>query len=133
MITPARTSSSVLVLSYALVASTILFTVYGQIAIKWQVLQAGALPDGLVGKVVFVLKLLLNPWIISAFVAAFLAAVCWIGAMTKLELSQAYPFMALNFILVTLLAGWLFAEPVTWPKIAGLALIVVGLIVGSFR
>lgn len=133
MIMPSRTPPTILALSYTLVALTILFTVYGQIAIKWQVLQAGALPEGIAAKALFVLRLLLNPWIISAFVAAFLAAVCWIGAMTKLELSQAYPFMALNFILVTMLAAWLFAEPVTWPKIAGLALIVLGLIVGSFR
>ena len=122
-----------LTLSYLLVALTILFTVYGQIAIKWQVLQAGAPPGGMFGKAAFVLKLLLNPWIISALIAAFLAAVCWIGAMTKLELSQAYPFMALNFILVTLLAGWLFHEPVTWPKLAGLVLIVLGLAVGGLK
>lgn len=121
------------VASYALVALTIVFTVYGQIAIKWQVLHAGPLPSGPGAKVWFILRLLLNPWIISALAAAFLAAVCWIGAMTKLELSQAYPYMALNFILVTLLAAWLFAEPVTWPKLAGLGLIVAGIIVGSLK
>lgn len=118
-------------MSYLLVLLTILFTVYGQIAIKWQVLQAGPLPHDNGEKVLFVLRLLLNPWIISALFAAFLAAVCWIGAMTKLELSKAYPFMALNFILVTLFANLFFSEPVTWPKIAALALIVAGLMVGG--
>lgn len=119
--------------SYALVALTIVFTVYGQLAIKWQVLRAGPLPAATGDKVWFVLRLLLNPWILSALAAAFLAAVCWIGAMTRLELSEAYPYMALNFILVTFLAAWLFAEPVTWPKVAGLALIVLGLVVGSLK
>jgi multidrug transporter EmrE-like cation transporter len=118
-------------MSYFLVLLTILFTVYGQIAIKWQVLQAGALPPDASAKLWFVLRLLLNPWVISALLAAFLAAVCWIGAMTRLELSKAYPFMALNFILVTVFANLLFGEMVTWPKIAGLALVVLGLIVGG--
>jgi len=117
-------------LSYFLVVLTIAFTVYGQIVIKWQVLQAGALPLNS-GKLWFVLKLLLNPWVISALLAAFAAAVCWIGAMTKLELSKAYPFMALNFILVTLFANLLFNEPVTWPRVAGLVLVVLGLVVGG--
>lgn len=126
-----KSQPSAAALSYLLVALTILFTVYGQIAIKWQVLRAGALPDGMGAKALFVFKLLLNPWIISALAAAFLAAICWIGAMTKLELSQAYPFMALNFILITLLAGWFFSEPITWPKLAGLGLVVLGLIVGG--
>lgn len=117
--------------SYLLVLLTIVFTVYGQLAIKWQVIRAGTLPHDNGEKVLFVLRLLLNPWIISAFFAAFLAALCWIGAMTKLELSKAYPFMALNFILVTLFAGLFLSEPVTWPKIAGLTLIVIGLVVGG--
>lgn len=128
-----RASALTLAVSYALVGLTIVFTVYGQIAIKWQVLRAGALPYGTLHRVLFVARLLFNPWIISALAAAFLAAVCWIGAMTRLELSQAYPFMALNFILVTLLAAWLFSEPIGWPKLAGLALVVLGLIVGSLR
>lgn len=131
MITPSRIPPATSIMSYVLVALTILLTVYGQLAIKWQVLQAGALPQGIEPKILFVLRLLLNPWIISALAAAFLAAVCWMGAMTRLDLSQAYPFMALNFILVTLLAAWFFAEPITWQKIASLALIVFGLIVGG--
>lgn len=118
-------------MSYVLVALTILFTVYGQIAIKWQVLQAGPLPHNSSDKLLFVLRLLFNPWVVSALLAAFAAAVCWIGAMTKLELSKAYPFMALNFILVTLFANLLFGEPVTWPKIAGLSLVVLGLLMGG--
>lgn len=117
--------------SYLLVGLTITFTVYGQLAIKWQVLRAGALPEGWIPKFAFLLRLLLNPWVISALAAAFLAAMCWMGAMTRLQLSQAYPFMALTFILVTLLAGVFFSEPVSLPKLAGLALVVLGLIVGS--
>lgn len=119
-------------MSYLLVALTIAFTVYGQLIIKWQVLHAGPLPGGMLAKGLFVLRLLLDPWILSALAAAFLAALCWIGAMTHLQLSQAYPFMALNFILVVVLAGVFFSEPITWPKLAGLALVVVGLVVGSF-
>ena len=116
----------------ALVLLTVLFTAYGQLAIKWQISRAGAMPVDLSGKLQFLLQLLISPWIISAFAAAFLAALCWIGALTRMELSRAYPFMALNFILVAIAADWLFGEPVTWPKIAGLALITLGLVVGSF-
>lgn len=118
-------------MSYALILLTILFTVYGQIVIKWQVVLAGALPPEFTARVLFLFRLLLNPWIISALLAAFLAAICWMGAMTKLPLSRAYPFMALNFILVTIFASMLLGEAITWPKIAGLALIVSGLVVGS--
>lgn len=130
MIAPTRYLSSTTI-SYLLVLSTILLTVYGQLVIKWQVLRIGVLPTGPVDKAVAIFRLLLNPWIITALLAALLAAVCWMGAMTKLPLSRAYPFMALNFILVTIFASMLLGESITWPKVAGLFLIVGGLVVGS--
>ena len=118
-------------MSYFYIFLTIVLTVYGQIAIKWQVLKAGALPEALPGKVSFLFNLLLNPWVISAFAAALLASVFWMAAMTKLQLSHAYPFMSLAFVLILMASGFFFHEPVTPLKIAGIVLIVLGIIVGS--
>ena len=118
-------------MSYLYILLTILLTVYGQIAIKWQVLKAGALPEATSDKIAFLLQLLLNPWIISAFAAALLASVFWMAAMTKLQLSHAYPFMSLAFVLILIASGLFFHEAITPLKIAGIVLIVLGIIVGS--
>lgn len=118
-------------MSYFYVLLTILLTVYGQLAIKFQVIKAGAFPQGNLEKIEFLLRLLLNPWIISAFVAALLASVAWMAAMTKLQLSFAYPFMSLAFILVMVFSSILFNEPITTHKVIGLLLVVVGLAIGS--
>lgn len=118
-------------MSYVYVLCTILLTVYGQLIIKWQVLKAGALPEDSTEKIWFLLQLLLNPWVMSAFLAALLASVTWMAAMTKLQLSHAYPFMSLAFVLVMLFSGWLFNEPITTPKMVGVALVILGLAVGS--
>lgn len=118
-------------MSYFYVAMTIVLTVYGQVAIKWQVAAAGPFPADAEGKALFLARLLLNPWVISALAAALLAAVSWMAAMTKLDLSHAYPFMSLAFILVLVFSALIFHEPVTLPKIAGLALICAGIVVGS--
>lgn len=113
------------------IALTVIFTVYGQIVIKWQVAKVGDLPVGTAEKMGFLLQLLLNPWIISGFAAAFLAALAWMAAMTKFDLSYAYPFMSLAFVLVLVLSGPVFQEAVTTPKVIGMALIVAGIVVGS--
>jgi multidrug transporter EmrE-like cation transporter len=118
-------------IGYFYVALTIVFTVYGQLVLKWQIEQAGALPAGGIDKLAFLLHLLLNPWVFSGFFSAFLASLAWMAAMTKFELSHAYPFMSLNFVLVLMAGGLLFNEAITPYKLAGLALIVVGIIVGS--
>ncbi len=118
-------------MSYFYVLCTILLTVYGQLIIKWQVLEAGSFPENAVEKIWFLFQLLLNPWIISAFLAALLASLTWMAAMTKLQLSHAYPFMSLAFILVMVFSAWLFNEPLTTPKLLGVALVILGLVVGA--
>ena len=50
--------------------------------------------------------------------------------MTKLDLSHAYPFMSLNFVFVIILSGLLFHEVVMPPKLIGLDLIILGIMVG---
>ncbi len=118
-------------MSYLYVALTVVLTVYGQLVIKWQVLAAGAFPEAPGEKMLFLARLLVNPWIISALAAALAAALTWMAAMTKLDLSHAYPFMSTVFVLVPVASVLLFHEPVTMPKVIGLALIILGIIVGS--
>ncbi|HEU5407115.1 MAG TPA: hypothetical protein VFU48_05075 [Nitrospira sp.] len=118
-------------LSYIFVLLTIAFTVYGQLIIKWQVSLAGPLPNGVAEKCLFLIKLIFNPWILSALFAAFLGAISWMGAVAKLDLSTAYPFMALNFVLVAVFAGIFFGEAITWQKVISLILIIGALIIGG--
>jgi multidrug transporter EmrE-like cation transporter len=119
-------------MSYFYVTLTILFTVYGQIVIRWQAAKAGPLPDGIIEKLIFLLRLvLLNPWILSGLIAAFIASLAWTAAMTKLPLSHAYPFMSFAFVLVLFLSALLLHEPLTWPKLLGMTFIVVGIVIGS--
>jgi multidrug transporter EmrE-like cation transporter len=119
------------VTGFVYVLGSVLCTVYGQIVVKWQVAKAGALPATLSGKIPFLLNLILNPWILSGILAGFFALLCWLAAMTKFELSYAYPFMSLAFVLVLILSAVLFHEPLTVAKILGVLLIIAGIVVGS--
>lgn len=117
--------------AYSLVLATVLLTVYGQFVLKLQVTKAGSLPDSLYAKGFYVLRLLLNPWVISAFAAAFAASIAWIMALSKLPLSHAYPMTALTFVLVVFGSAVILSEPITLLKAVGLLLIILGIIVGS--
>ena len=120
-------------MDYLYIFGTILFTVYGQLVLKWQISQAGSLPMALVDKIIFLLRQFGNLWILSGFAAAVVAALCWMAAMTTFELSYAYPFMSLSFILVLVFSAVFLHEAVTVSKALGILLIVAGLVVGSFR
>jgi len=118
-------------IDYSYIAMTILFTVYGQLMLKWRISEYGRFPEDFSGKAKFLATLLLDPGILSGFAAGFLASLAWMAAMSKFDLSHAYPFMSLNFVVVLVLGGLLLAEPITWPKILGVALIVTGTVVAS--
>ncbi len=113
--------------SWLMVAATILLTSYGQLVLKWQVTTKAAPPFAFMEAWPPLLQLLARPWVISAFVAAFGASLCWMLALSKLELNRAYPFMALNFVIVCLAAIPLFGESMNFSKLVGLALIIAGL------
>lgn len=116
---------------YVYIFSTIAFTVYGQLILKWRIAQFGSLPSGFQEKLKFLISLLFDPLIFSGFAAAFLASLAWMAAMTKFDLSHAYPFMSLNFVIVLLLSGMLLSEPITLTKTVGVAMIVIGTIVAA--
>lgn len=116
---------------YIYILLTIGFTVYGQLILKWRIEKFGPLPVEFFDKLKFLFSLLFDPAIFSGFFAAFLASLAWMVAMTKFELSHAYPFMSLNFVVVLLLSGWLLSEPVTLQKTLGILLICAGTIVAA--
>ena len=116
---------------YFYIAGTIVFTVYGQLILKYRIPHFGALPAETWDKLKFLVGLLFDPLIFSGFLAAFLASLSWMAAMTKFDLSHAYPFMSLNFVVVLVLSVWLLNEPLTLGKVVGIALIMAGTVVAA--
>ena len=116
---------------YLYIVATICFTVYGQLILKWRITSFGALPVDTVEKLKFLILLIFDPAIFSGFAAAFLASLAWMAAMTRFDLSHAYPFMSLNFVVVLLLSGWLLSEPITLQKVLGIVFIIFGTILAA--
>lgn len=116
-------------MGYFFIALTILLTLYGQLVMKWQISLAGPLPAGFVGKLSFLIEALLNPWVLSGLGAAFVASLCWMLALSKLPLSTAYPLTATNFFLIFVFSAAVLGEPITWSKVIGTSLIIVGVVI----
>ena len=118
-------------MKYMYIALTILFTVYGQIILKWRVKSLNwVMVDGaLIEKIKCYLGLALDPFMMSGFATAFIASVCWVMAMSKFELTTAYPFMSLSPAIVFFLGIFLLNETFTIGKAVGLALIMLGIVV----
>lgn len=119
---------------YFYIAGTLLFTIYGQIVLKWRLKELQIiLPEGLINKGIYLIKLVFDPFIFSGFVAAFVASLFWMVAMTKFEITTAYPFMSLAPALVFIIGVLFLGETFTVGKIIGLGLIIIGTIVTTVK
>lgn len=118
-------------MGYIYILLTLLLTVYGQLILKWRINFHGSFPEQLNLQLVYLGKALLDPYIISSFAAAFLASLTWIAALTKFDISYAYPFMSLSFLMVLVLGYFFFNEPITLFKIIGIVLILIGVYFAS--
>lgn len=110
---------------------TILFTVYSQLIMRWQVSVAGPLPENADAKITYILNLLINPWVVTGVFATFLAGVSWMLTMTKFEISYAYPFVSLNYILILAAGILFFNESISPTKLMGSAVVIIGVLIIS--
>jgi len=110
---------------------TVLLTTYGQVVLKWRMNLMGPMPGDGFSAFAYLFRAFLDVYILSTFLAAFAAGLAWMAALTRLELTFAYPFMAATFAAV-LISGWFFlGEAITLNKVACIGLIAIALWIGS--
>jgi len=120
------------ILNHLYLLLAISFAVVSQLIIKWQ-MSAFSFNDYETWQDKFALafSMLLNPYIIISLILTLLAGVTWMIAMTKFEISYAYPYTLLGLVLVTIFSVIFFGESVNTYKIIGIAVIVLGIVLIS--
>jgi undecaprenyl phosphate-alpha-L-ara4N flippase subunit ArnF len=118
-------------MNYVYIFGTVLFTVYGQIILKWRIKKLGwtMIEGSLFEKVKCYLELFFDPYILSGLFSAFIASVFWAIAMSKFELTTAYPFTCISPPVVFLLGIYFLDETFTAGKLLGLVFIIMGIII----
>ena len=71
---------------------------------------------------------LTSPGVMGGLALYGIATVLWLGVLSRVELSQAYPFVGLSFVLAAVLGYFVFADAVSATRVAGIALIVAGVV-----
>ena len=120
------------ILNHLYLLLAIFFGVVSQLIIKWQ-MSAFSFNDYETWQDKFALafSMFLNPYIIISLTLTLLSGVTWMIAMTKFEISYAYPFTLLGLVLVTTFSVIFFGESVNTYKISGILIIILGIILIS--
>lgn len=114
---------------YLFITLTILFTVAGQLLVKYGMTQVGSGSLQAPRFAKHLVATLANPCVFLGFACAFIAAMTWTVAISRAQLSFAYPFTALGVVLTLVFSSLLFGDKVSMQRWMGVALVCLGLIV----
>jgi drug/metabolite transporter (DMT)-like permease len=74
------------------------------------------------------LDLLLVPSLWYALCAYGLSVIVWLVGLSRVPVSQAYPLLSLGYVINVGLAWWLLGEVPNAQRVAGIAIIVLGVV-----
>jgi multidrug transporter EmrE-like cation transporter len=110
---------------------TILLTAYSQLVIKWRVATLATTAESANG-LQRAARYLADPYVFSAFVVSLLSAIAWFYVAERYPVSLAFPaYAGMLFAVVTVGGALLLKEPLTFQHLAGVAIILLGIVVVS--
>jgi multidrug transporter EmrE-like cation transporter len=109
-----------------LILFTVLTNAAAQIMLKKGMLGLGPLDPGRDGLIGTALRVVFNPFVFAGLATFVVSMASHLVVLSKVQLSYAYPFLSLAYVVVTAYAFFVFQEDVGLARLAGIGLIVAG-------
>jgi multidrug transporter EmrE-like cation transporter len=112
-----------------LIVLAVLLGATGQVVMKMGMTKYGKVSASSVWSQL--IPILTVPQVAVGFVCYGISAVLWIAVVSNVDLSLAYPMVALAYVFVVMASWLLLGEHVSALRLIGLAIIVTGVVVIS--
>jgi len=119
---PRMHTSSLALLLFAVIAAA-----GGQLMLKYGMGAAAARAHHTGGSLLFAAAV--SPWVLGGLAVFAVSAVAWLGVLSRVPLSIAYPFNALGYIAILVLSIVVLHERASLLTWAGSVLVVSGLLI----
>ena len=116
-------------LEFSLVLFGVLLNAFAQLLLKAGVRQVGHFDFSLANAWPIGTDLATNLPILGGLACYVVSVVVWILALSRVEVSIAYPMLSIGYVVNAGLAWFLFGEAVGPQRLAGIAVIIVGVII----
>jgi len=110
---------------YIYISIMLIATTSGQIALKYGISSMGEIPSNIKDGAIFILSALSKPLVIISLALAFIGSLAWISAISKADLSFAYPFSVLSYVFILLISSLILKEHI--PLIRWIGVIIIGI------
>jgi multidrug transporter EmrE-like cation transporter len=114
---------------FTLILAGVLLNAFAQLLLKAGVRQIGQFDFVLANSWPVLLRVAGNLPIIGGLACYVVSVAVWILALSRVEVSIAYPMLSIGYVINAALAWWLFGEAVGMQRLAGIGVIVIGVII----
>lgn len=114
--------------AFALILTGVLLNAAAQLLLKAGTNALGHLEFSARNLVAMAPRIALEPHILGGLSCYAISVVVWILALSRTEVSVAYPMLSIGYIVNAVAAWYLFSEPLTPTRIAGIAVICIGVV-----
>ena len=105
---------------------TVLTNAAAQVMLKYGMMQLGTLSFTGVNPILKILQIVFSPWVFLGLCTFVISMASHLFVLSKVDLSFAYPFLSLAYVVVAVFAYFVFREDVNAMRILGIALICGG-------
>lgn len=70
-----------------------------------------------------------NTWVLGGMFLHVSALIVWLWALSKVDISFAYPFLALGYVLVSTMAWFWLGEELSPTRCLGIGIVIIGIFV----
>lgn len=113
-------------LSFSLILSGVLLNAAAQLLLKAGTNAVGHFAFSAENLIPVGLKLALEPHILGGIACYVVSLVVWIMALSRVEVSIAYPMLSIGYVINALIAWHFFGESVNAMRMTGIGVIIVG-------
>ncbi len=114
--------------AFSFLCCGVLLNALAQLGLKAATEKTGPLVAGNAAMLRRSLEILTVPWLWAALACYGLSVVVWLVGLSRVPVSQAYPLLSLGYVINVGLAWWLLGETPNVMRVAGIAVIVFGVV-----
>jgi len=114
-----------------LILSGVLLNAFAQLLLKKGMLGIGYFEMQLGNLFPVIKKVAVNSYILLGLGSYVISVVIWLLVLARVEVSYAYPFLSVGYVVVTLIGYFIFQESLSWTRVAGVSIIIIGVILLS--
>jgi drug/metabolite transporter (DMT)-like permease len=107
----------------------VLLNAAAQLMLKAGASAVGTLGQDGLGVVAFGMGMAGQPLVLGGLSCHVLGVLIWMGALSRVDVSVAYPMLSLGYVINAVAAWYLLGEALTMQRALGIAVILVGVVV----